>query len=71
MNSVICFFCQTNSGKESDPAMAAFMSDFSSRIWLTYRREFEEFQGTTLNTDCGWGCMIRYWAVIWRHKIAG
>jgi cysteine protease ATG4 len=45
--------------RENDAALEAFMEDFSSRVWLTYRREFEEFQGTSINTDCGWGCMIR------------
>lgn len=43
----------------SDAGIEAFEVDFSSRIWLTYRKEFQEFSGTKLNTDCGWGCMIR------------
>ena len=37
----------------------AFALDFTTRIWMTYRKEFEEFIGTNVNTDCGWGCMIR------------
>ena len=45
---------------QSDAGIEAFELDFSSRIWLTYRKEFEEFRGTKMNTDCGWGCMIRY-----------
>jgi cysteine protease ATG4 len=44
---------------QSDAGIEAFELDFSSRIWLTYRKEFEEFRGTKMNTDCGWGCMIR------------
>ncbi len=36
-----------------------FKLDLSSRLWFTYRREFPEFQGTAIDTDCGWGCMIR------------
>ncbi len=44
----------------SDESMlAAFHLDFHTRLWFTYRREFQEFRGTTMNTDCGWGCMIR------------
>ncbi len=42
-----------------DAVQAAFHADFATRPWFTYRREFAEFRGTTMNTDCGWGCMIR------------
>lgn len=52
-------FYHKKHNQDTDLAIDAFMADFSSRIWLTYRREFEEFQGTSINTDCGWGCMIR------------
>ena len=48
-----CYHRKLN-GKEN-----TFNYDFYSKIWLTYRREFEEFRGTTMRTDCGWGCMIR------------
>jgi len=44
---------------ETDCGIEAFEKDFQSRIWLTYRRDFDEFPGTRLKTDCGWGCMIR------------
>ena len=26
---------------------------------MTYRKNFEEFPGTNITTDFGWGCMIR------------
>ena len=39
--------------------MDALTSDFHSKAWMTYRKDFEVFKGTHVDTDCGWGCMIR------------
>lgn len=37
----------------------SFLTDFRSRMWLTYRSNFPAIGETNLVTDMGWGCMLR------------
>ena len=50
---------QEQSVREVESGTSAFYDDINSRLWFTYRKNFEEFKGTRINSDCGWGCMIR------------
>lgn len=50
----------SDSGSESGEA--AFLEDFSSRIWITYRKGFDAISavpGSSFTSDVGWGCMVR------------
>ena len=49
------------SAAASTAALTPLMDDFHSRIWMTYRRGFQCFPKTQIDSDCGWGCMIRYY----------
>ncbi|XP_044275204.1 cysteine protease ATG4D isoform X1 [Varanus komodoensis] len=57
LSPVYLFGHRYNFGQEED--VEGFQKDFASRIWLTYRRDFQQLEGTMWTTDCGWGCMLR------------
>ena len=45
--------------RRKEQTLAQFRQDYYSRIWLTYRRQFERIEGSHFTSDCGWGCMLR------------
>ncbi|XP_068668239.1 cysteine protease ATG4B-like isoform X2 [Aristolochia californica] len=43
----------------NDNGSVAFMEDFSSRIWITYRKGFSAIGDSMFTSDVNWGCMLR------------
>ncbi|WVZ87726.1 hypothetical protein U9M48_034321 [Paspalum notatum var. saurae] len=50
---------ESDGGTDPDSGHAAFLEDFSSRIWITYRKGFETIADSKLTSDVNWGCMVR------------
>ncbi|KAH9325031.1 hypothetical protein KI387_005209, partial [Taxus chinensis] len=50
---------ESSSDSTGSQAFVDFMHDFSSRIWITYRKGFEPIGDTNIVSDVGWGCMLR------------
>jgi len=50
---------ESSSDTDSESGHAAFLEDFSSRIWITYRKGFDAISDSKLTRDVNWGCMVR------------
>lgn len=50
---------ESSSDSNSNQGHAEFLHDFSSRIWMTYRKGFEPVGESRYVSDVGWGCMLR------------
>lgn len=50
---------ESSSDSDSGSGYAAFLEDFSSRIWITYRKGFNAISDSKLTSDVNWGCMVR------------
>ncbi|WOL13340.1 cysteine protease ATG4B isoform X1 [Canna indica] len=50
---------ESSNGCDPADGYAAFLEDFSSRIWITYRKGFDPIGDSKFTCDVNWGCMIR------------
>ncbi|XP_020582696.1 cysteine protease ATG4B-like isoform X2 [Phalaenopsis equestris] len=50
---------ESSSEMKTNSGLAAFLEDFSSKIWITYRKGFDAIGDSKFTSDVNWGCMIR------------
>lgn len=46
-----------------------FLSDYHTRVWMTYRRGFQNIGSSSYASDAGWGCMIRSAQMMLAHML--
>jgi len=63
--------------QEDDPheehnqgVLVAFLQDFHSRFWFSYRKDFARLEPSFFVSDVGWGCMLRTAQMLVAHGIA-
>ncbi|KAI5054762.1 hypothetical protein GOP47_0029907 [Adiantum capillus-veneris] len=55
----VCYALGEDADVASTEAYTEFLVDYSSRIWLTYRKGFEALGPAKMTSDVNWGCMLR------------
>ncbi|URE15646.1 hypothetical protein MUK42_12211 [Musa troglodytarum] len=50
---------ESSHGSDAPNSYDAFLEDFLSRIWITYRKSFDPIGDSKFTCDVNWGCMIR------------
>lgn len=54
-----CYKVLREDASNTGNGLDEFLQDFSSRIWITYRKGFGAIPESKLTSDANWGCMIR------------